>query len=356
MIKIYKFIIIFLLFPISSNAQDGSLDLSFGYNGKVVGDFEEPNRFESVALQPDGKFVSVGSRGMELMVARFLSDGSLDTSFGTNGYFFDDMGTFAKSYKVLIQEDGKILVFGTVYVANYRVVLLAARLISDGSGYDISFGTEGIYTGQIPNSSVLQQYDILDAIFLSDGKIGIAGRVYFSQSDRDMVILGRLTGDGQNDPEFGDNGITLIDFGSFSRANALVEAENGDLVITGNTYIGENRSVFIARFNESGNPVTGFGTNGFTFFNESDNISNLANDMVVLPSGQFLVGGKAYDSINNIVLYLFNPDGSMNTNIWSDGFLKIDLGNNGVNGVINSLILQSDGYVLAEIILMKLLI
>lgn len=341
MIKNYKFIFLCLLLPFLTSAQDGFLDPSFGNGGKVVGDFEESTRFESMALQSDGKFVAVGARGLELMVARFLPNGSLDTSFGIDGFFFDDMDAAANAYKVLIQADGKILVFGTVRVAASKFALMAARLMSDGSGYDTSFGTDGIYANQISASSFPED-DILDAVILSDGKIGIAGRSYSGQ--RDMIIVGRLTVDGQNDTAFGDDGVTLIDLGSFSRANAIVEADNGDLVISGTT---DSRSIFIARYDGNGNPRTSFGVDGFTFFNEADNINNGANDMVTLPGGEFLVGGNAFDfndADNDIALYLFNPDGSLNTDIWNLGFLKIARGG---NETIRSLILQPDGYILA---------
>lgn len=340
MIKNYKLVLLLFL-PFFIQAQDGSLDPSFGDNGKVVGDFMETTRFEAMALQTDGKFVATGARGLELMVARFLPDGNLDTSFGTDGFFYDDMGSSADGYKVLIQADGKIIVFGTTRVASSKFALMAVRLMSDGSGYDTSFGTDGKYVNQISGSSFPED-DILDAVFLSDGKIGIAGRSYSGQ--RDNVIVGRLTADGQNDPAFGDDGVTLIDLNTFSRANALVAADNGDLVITGTT---DSRSIFIARFDQSGNAVTSFGTDGFTYFNESDNINNGANDLVALPNGQFLVGGNAFDFNevdNDITLYLFNADGSMDTSFGTNGFVKVSRGD---NESIQSLILQSDGQVLA---------
>ncbi len=334
-------IIFFLLFPFLLSAQDGTLDSSFGDNGKVVGDFSENTRFESMALQPDGKFITAGVRGLELMVTRFLPDGSLDVDFGTSGFFYDDMDASAHGYKILIQDDGKILVFGTVRVASSKFALLAMRLLADGSDYDTSFGTDGKYINQISGSSFPED-DILDAVILSDGKIGIAGRSYSGQ--RDNIIVGRLTADGQNDDGFGTDGITLIDLNSFSRANALVEADNGDLVIAGTT---GSKNIFIARFDENGEAVSSFGTDGFTIFNESENINNGANDLVALPDGKFLVGGNAFDFDeidNDVVLYRFNENGSIDTNFGNDGFVKIS-GNS--NESIQSLILQSDGQILA---------
>lgn len=338
--KNYQLLLFFLL-PFLLPAQDGSLDLSFGDNGKVVGDFSETTRFETMALLPDGKFIAAGGRDPELMVARFMPDGSLDTDFGAAGFFYDDMDAFATGYKVLVQSDGKILVFGTVRVAANRFALLAIRLLSDGSGYDTSFGTDGKYINQVSGSSFPED-DILDAVILSDGKIGIAGRSYSGQ--RDFIMVGRLTANGQNDPDFGDNGINLIDLNTFSRANAIVEVGNGDLVIAGTT---NSSDIFIARFDENGDAVTSFGTDGFTFFNEGENINNGANDLLILPDGQFLVGGNAFDFNeidNDIVLYLFDQNGNLDTSFGINGFLKVSRGD---NESIQSLVLQPDGYVLA---------
>src|SRR5207248_606931 len=62
---------------------DGSLDAAFGTGGIAYegGGYVSPNA--PIALQPDGKFVLGGSGGNH--VARFLSSGAPDTTFGING-------------------------------------------------------------------------------------------------------------------------------------------------------------------------------------------------------------------------------------------------------------------------------
>jgi len=329
-----------LLLPLLVQAQDGLLDLTFGEGGKVVGNFAETTRFESVALQPDGKILATGLRGLELMVTRFLPDGTPDPDFGIDGFFYDQIGGSAHGFKILLQPDGKILVFGTNRVASNQFALLAMRLLPDGSDYDLDFGIEGKYINQVSGSSFAED-DILDAVLLSDGKIGIAGRSYNGQ--RDEVIVGRLTANGQNDPDFGEDGIRKVDLSTFSRANALVEASNGDLVIAGTT---GSKNIFIARFDGNGDAVGNFGTDGFTVFNESENINNGANDMIALPNGQFLLGGNAFDFDvvdNDIALYRFDSDGSMDTNFGNNGVVKVSGSN---NEAIQSLLQQPDGQIL----------
>src|SRR5262245_31488051 len=68
---------------------NGSLDTTFGTNGKATADFAgagasaTTDQASAVALQSDGKIVVVGSSGADFAVARFNANGSLDTTFGT---------------------------------------------------------------------------------------------------------------------------------------------------------------------------------------------------------------------------------------------------------------------------------
>src|SRR5687768_8077944 len=90
-----RFISIFLTLAVmlagvaSALAADGSLDPTFGTGGKVMTDFGSTDEGLAVALQSDGKIVVVGKSydgsNFDFALARYNSDGSLDTTFGTNG-------------------------------------------------------------------------------------------------------------------------------------------------------------------------------------------------------------------------------------------------------------------------------
>ena len=58
-----------------------SLDTSFGNDGKVTTDFGVTATASAVAIDASGKIVVSGKRSL----ARYNSDGSLDTSFGDGG-------------------------------------------------------------------------------------------------------------------------------------------------------------------------------------------------------------------------------------------------------------------------------
>jgi uncharacterized delta-60 repeat protein len=124
-------------FVIARYNSNGTLDTAFGTSGKVITDFNESTDMaNSIALQPDGKFVVAGvangsirngfdsylqvsfihenaRRASDFAVARYHPNGSLDLSFGTGGKGTTDFfGSVDAATKVLIRPDGNILLLG----------------------------------------------------------------------------------------------------------------------------------------------------------------------------------------------------------------------------------------------------
>ncbi|MGH9826953.1 MAG: delta-60 repeat domain-containing protein, partial [Blastocatellia bacterium] len=103
---------------------DGTLDTTFGTAGKVKTDFEHgADRIVDLAIQADGKLVGAGlaigpmadsSTAFVFALARYNTDGSLDTTFGNQGLtttdFFHDTD---KAIAVSIQKDGNIVAVGS---------------------------------------------------------------------------------------------------------------------------------------------------------------------------------------------------------------------------------------------------
>jgi uncharacterized delta-60 repeat protein/uncharacterized repeat protein (TIGR01451 family) len=100
---------------------DGSLDASFGTGGKVTTDFGGGSFDEAhgVALQADGKIIvagtstsSVPGSTLDFALARYNTDGILDSSFGTGGKVTTGFGGFDEAHGVAVQADGKIIAAG----------------------------------------------------------------------------------------------------------------------------------------------------------------------------------------------------------------------------------------------------
>jgi uncharacterized delta-60 repeat protein len=86
-------------FVVARFTGSGVLDTSFDGDGVATTGFGLGSAAvaNSVAVQPDGKIVVGGSRttsvdGTDFALARYLTDGSLDTTFGTGGTTATDVG------------------------------------------------------------------------------------------------------------------------------------------------------------------------------------------------------------------------------------------------------------------------
>jgi len=105
-------------FALVRYAANGTLDTGFGIGGKVVTTFPDNSGLSAMALQGDGRIIVVGGTAptpSSFVVARYSTNGRLDTTFGTQGKvstkFASNSDGFADS--VAIQADGKVVVVGS---------------------------------------------------------------------------------------------------------------------------------------------------------------------------------------------------------------------------------------------------
>jgi uncharacterized delta-60 repeat protein len=136
-------------FALSRYNSDGSLDTSFGISGIVTTDFNgEDDTATSVTQQRDGKLIVAGTtndnsgNSDNFALSRYNSDGSLDTSFGTNGKITTDFNNDTDNgYTATLQPDGKIVLVGSagqfggdVAIARYDAGLSPTRTKNDFNG------------------------------------------------------------------------------------------------------------------------------------------------------------------------------------------------------------------------------
>ena len=202
---------------------NGALDTSFGTGGSVVTSFSGSTLTQAigVAIQPDGKIVVLGRAGAGQLV-RYLSDGSLDSSFGSGGISPIEFTTLDD---VTVLVDGKILVAGSSGGA-----LAVARF--DGSGsLDATFGSNGVAKLSCWPDSFGEAYDMA---IQPDGRIVLAGAAAQWSTSNNKFTVARLTADGLPDPTFGTDGWRWIDFGAKPAvAEAVALQDDGKIVLAG---------------------------------------------------------------------------------------------------------------------------
>jgi uncharacterized delta-60 repeat protein/uncharacterized repeat protein (TIGR01451 family) len=214
-------------------SSSGAPDPSFGVGGVVSTDMGGINEIvHDMKVLSDGRIVVAGRTGNDFVLAVYLSDGTLDSTFGTGGSVITDLGGEGdEAFALIVQGDGKIVAAGAAGGTTFPYVtdFAAARYLSDGS-LDASFGTGGVQTIDFGGGS-----DVAYAALLqSDDKIVLAGgRGSICGSD---FLLVRLKTDGNLDPSFGDSGRLLVDFdstGDYAFAAAL--QPDGKIVVGGTT-------------------------------------------------------------------------------------------------------------------------
>jgi len=93
--------------------NDGSLDPTFDGDGIVVSDFGDNENGNDLVLQADGKIMVTGKSGSDVLLARYNANGSLDNTFGDNGKVVNDFGGSDDAKAIKLQPDGKIVTAGT---------------------------------------------------------------------------------------------------------------------------------------------------------------------------------------------------------------------------------------------------
>lgn len=180
---------------------DGSLDTTFNSTGSKPGTLVMPlsdntsgNYALAVAVQPDGKIVIAGFffYADDIAVARYNSDGSLDTTFNRAGpqpgIVITPIGMGnAYSFDLVLQPDGKIVVVGKAHSGeDYAITVV--RYLSEGS-LDTTFGIDGEVTTSISDSVTFLDGDSGYAAALQpDGKLVVAGDT-FNGNDYDFAVV-----------------------------------------------------------------------------------------------------------------------------------------------------------------------
>jgi uncharacterized delta-60 repeat protein len=103
-------------FAVRRYNSNGALDASFGSSGTVITDFGSDEAARAVAIQTDGKIIVAGARGegnnTDFALARYMANGTLDTSFGVGGKVTTNVGGIDWAMAMELQPDNKILVAG----------------------------------------------------------------------------------------------------------------------------------------------------------------------------------------------------------------------------------------------------
>lgn len=360
-------------------------DTTFGSSGIVIKDFGfGHDEVFSIAVQDDDKILVGGyyNNGavQDLVVLRYLPDGSLDTTFNNDGEFTESFGTGNTIGNNLVYlEDGPILVAGTTEDGDNKAFI--ARLTPEGN-LDKTFGenkdgmtmvvlegdnvenTDVVTSsdGSIflvntfttaagdNNSNIIQftpdgdSYEVfsiegvhIQAIsLLSDGKLIAAG--YGEESGTDSSTLLRLNEDGTVDADFGASGFLQLSVeGQSSTLQDIVYVDDNNIYLVGFANNGSYNNAFVAKVDSNGELVSGFGTSGVyasALVYENQAVSGNINSV-----GELQVAGFSDNGISTDVFVLTILETSTGSAVAT--YLNEDVSNN--NDIAYAVASSSDG-------------
>jgi uncharacterized delta-60 repeat protein len=286
--------------------------------------------FSSV-LQADGKIVVLGNSGGDFTLARYSSDGSLDTTFDSDGLVATDFGGIDYGRGIALQTDGKIVAAGFINIGSgYDFAL--SRYHSNGT-LDATFSFDGTVTTDI----FAGREDYAFSVALqADGKILVAGKSYNGVS-YDFALV-RYKADGTVDSNFaiaeGYNGKITTNISGDDGAFSIAVQSDGKIVVAGYS----NGNFAVVRYNSNGSLDTSFDIDGKLTTDLGGNDTGLS--VALQPDGKILVAGV---SNGNFAVVRYNSNGSLDTSFDGDGKLTTDLGGTDQG---NSVELQSDGKII----------
>lgn len=361
-------------FVVIRYTADGLLDSSFATNGKMMYNFGNGNAIaNAIKVQADGKIVVAGRSSAPGLIGmasiRLNMDGSLDTTYGTNGAVITAVGTtndFALG--IYLHSDGRIVLGGASYLSSFQRMALV-RYHSDGN-IDTSFAANGvliaaitgenIYCNQIETDSAsnylvsgnvtnitstgafLKKYTsngVLDVTF------GLLGSWYpavgnnFTESTTGLIkqpdgkLIVGLTTDANSPRKFGvvrylpSSWLVDSSFGIYTGesylttginkyvATHIAQQPSGKIVISANYQLGSENKFAAIRYLANGLLDSAFGTNGFVVTNITPTNNNSTTaEIGVQSSGKIIIAGNNTENgIKRFTLVRYHDTLSINT-------------------------------------------
>jgi len=353
----------------------GDLDPTFGASGVVVRNVASGTNgeiYRGVTVQTTGKVVVVGNaehpgatdaRDRDMVVLRFNTDGTKDTTWGTDGVVTLDLSTGVvngtgfsadSAWGIDRYADDRIVISGgQVRSGGTDTDFALVRLNADGTR-DASFGVDGLVTLDTQLNGTSSDNASPRNVTILPGTDGVIGAGYRPLAGHDTApVLWKVTDAGVVDTTFGVNGVfsdavLAEQTESYQAAVQSVDGGGYKLVTTGygKGVAGETTDLVSLRVSSAGVLDTTYGTNGLVRV-DIGGFGDNSRRLLVLPDRRIvLVGGGRLTSadVDGIVMML-TPDGQPDSSFEFNGWRRFELG--GVSDFLWSAALAPDRKTLA---------
>jgi uncharacterized delta-60 repeat protein len=309
---------VIFLSAVSTNAQ---LDPTFGTNGVTITDGSGEDTPIAAFTLPDEKILVVNkgeNLGKFYYLLRYNSDGSPDTTYGTNGKIqlpIPFMGSDNHMLKAVRQADGKIVLVG-LDNANGIVVR-----VNENGTLDTSFNGTGIHR---PNIDLDRADFTTSATIQPDGKIVVVGYIS-SNMDSTQIYLLRYLSNGTLDPSFGNGGYIVHPYETFISIKSIHLQSNGKILTSPAGLFSGAIGGHIRRYNADGSI-----DNSFTLISSyatTLNVTTVQPDDKIITVEQPLKFEFLERQHTDALVSRYNADGTPDTNFGTNGKTSIDITN-----------------------------
>jgi len=240
----------------------GTLDTSFNGDGKLVTSIggaistRVRNKANAIAIAADGKIVVTGSNytgttasfgDTNLLLLRFLPNGTLDTTFSSDGIVTVTTPDWIVGNAVAIQPDNLVVVVGyAVSGCSAPVACAVALRFTETGALDSTFGVFGRV--DIAHGNPAKSAFTYSVALQNDGKIVLAGHCAEAGGRRSFCFA-RLNAEGGIDKSFAANGFGSVQFDAFDYDYGFGVAvqSDGKIVLGGFCSFSPNPDFCVAR-------------------------------------------------------------------------------------------------------------
>jgi len=303
--------------------SDGSPDQTFGVNGRVTTDIAVgTDAAFAAALTGDGHIIVVGSARVgssdDFAIVRYSGDGTLDTTFGNQGKVTTDFfGQRDRAFAVAIQPDDRIVVVGDATTSSGNSDFAVARYEANGA-LDTSFGSAGKVTTNIERVDIAK-----NVVIESGGTILVTGSTTLGTSPvLGHTGLARYNGSGELVSSFGIDGIVSI--ANLALGDGLAVQGDGRILVAGNAVVAGQTQFGVMRLESNGAPDLGFGTNGLATAGFTTQV-DYSRDVVIDSAGRILLSGQASNTVHpDFAVARLLPNGTLDGSFSDDGRFSVD--------------------------------
>ena len=310
---------------------DGTPDANFGTNGLVTHDVEMAYSVADIKEDAAGRIYFVTPTFEQLLIHRLNADGSLDTSFGTDGTAIAPILPFGDgegSMQVALQDDGKILMAGKD--ADNQIAV--TRLLESGRA-DRRFGRRGVAVFDLAESDdgsgrAVTVHDNGTVMVAGTARSVIGTNEYGNDIyEQDLALLS-LSDRGRTHDSFSSDGVVVEGFQieyPTSESGRQVGVQSDGKIIVGSHHYVTDSDFLVSRFLTNGQLDTSFGIDGFAVVDlgEREQFEDLVvtsdDKIVAMGSYQLVQGGD----VSQMLAVRLNADGTVDNSFGTNGVVMV---------------------------------